>query len=55
MRGCVFEKQEVSANQDHMLDMGSASDMFNSCRYLCPFNRKDRYGGGLGAIFVART
>ena len=35
MRGWVFEKQEVFAAQDSMLDMGSASDMFLSCRYLC--------------------
>ena len=55
VRWWVFEKQEVFATQDSMLDMGSASDMFLSCRYLSPFNRKDRYGGGLGAIFVART
>ena len=55
VRWWVFEKQEVFATQDSMLDMGSASDMFLSCRYLCPFNRKDTHGGGLGAIFVART
>ena len=53
MRGWVFEKQEVFATQDSNQTWGVRL----TCSFLAGISAltEERNGGGLGAIFVART